>query len=101
MASKPPRAPGPPSAGATGWEQSEEVARRLLDDMAAAEARERAARLRDREYGHQVAEAHKHGEKVDRPWEQEEEVYRRLVEVRRPLAAQRVARLQAGDANAG
>lgn len=60
------------SASHTGWEQSEEVARRLLQDMAVAEARERAKHARDREYGSLVAEAHKHGVSVERPWEQEE-----------------------------
>ena len=61
-----------------GWEQSEEVARRLLEDMAAAEAREVAARQRTRSEGHAVAEAHRAGAAVSRAWEQEEEVYRRL-----------------------
>ena len=60
------------SASHTGWEQSEEVARRLLQDMAVAEARDRAKHARDREYGSLVAEAHKHGVSVERPWEQEE-----------------------------
>ena len=61
-----------------GWEQSEEVARRLLEDMAAAEAREAAARQRDKADGRAVAEAHRAGAAVSRAWEQEEEVYRRL-----------------------
>ena len=61
-----------------GWEQSEEVARRLLEDMAAAEAREAAARREARAEGHAVAEARRAGAAVSRAWEQEEEVYRRL-----------------------
>ena len=74
----PARRPAPKVEGPNGWEQSEEVARRLLEDMAAAEAREAAQRQRDKAEGRAVAEAHRAGATVSRAWEQEEEVYRRL-----------------------
>ena len=54
------------------------MAKRLLDDMKAAEAREKAARARDKAEGRAVAEAHAHGVAVERDWEQEEEIYHRL-----------------------
>jgi len=77
--SPPARRPAPKvEGGPNGWEQSEEVARRLLEDMAAAEAREAAQRQRDKAEGRAVAEAHRAGAAVSRAWEQEEEVYRRL-----------------------
>ena len=72
------RRPAPKVEGPNGWEQSEEVARRLLEDMAAAEAREAAQRQLDKAEGRAVAEAHRAGAAVSREWEQEEEVYRRL-----------------------
>ena len=66
------------AGGPLGWEQSEEVAKRLLEDMKAAEAREKAARARDKAEGRAVAEAHAHGVAVERDWEQVEEIYQRL-----------------------
>jgi hypothetical protein len=46
--------------------------------MAQAEAAEKAERAREHAYGHLVAEAHRAGVSVERPWEQEEEMYARL-----------------------
>jgi hypothetical protein len=56
------------------------VAKRLLDDMAVAEAKAAEERARARALGHEVAQAHAGGVPVERPWEQEEEVYKRLSE---------------------
>ena len=65
--------PAPARKGSVqGWEQTEEVAHRLLDDIAAQEARTKAMAERERQYGHLVAEAHRRGMSVERPWEQEE-----------------------------
>ena len=66
------------NAESTGWEQDEEVARRLLADMKQAEAKERAEREEERLYGAKVAEAHRRGLSVETSWEQDEEVYMRL-----------------------
>lgn len=62
----------PHSKSIQGWEQTEEVAKRLLDDMRSAEARAQAAKANEKQYGHLVAEAHRRGISVERPWEQEE-----------------------------
>jgi hypothetical protein len=60
------------------------VARRLLEDMAANEAREAEQRIRDKIQGRAVAEAHKQGVEVERPWLQEEEARAALRAARTP-----------------
>ena len=62
----------PHSRSIQGWEQSEEVAKRLLDDMRSEEELAAKAKDNERTYGHLVAEAHRRGISVERPWEQEE-----------------------------
>lgn len=61
-----------------GWEQSEEVGRRLLEDMKRAEAAERVAAAELRALGKDVASRHAAGLPVERDWSAEEEVYARL-----------------------
>ena len=62
----------PHSRSIQGWEQSEEVAKRLLDDMRSEEELVKQAKDNERAYGHLVAEAHRRGISVERPWEQDE-----------------------------
>lgn len=60
------------------------MARRLLEDMAANEAREAEQRIRDKIQGRAVAEAHKQGVEVERPWLQEEEARAAMRAARTP-----------------